>query len=197
MLNIKNWNSRVRLEFSIVLVLIGLIIAFWSLPQIGSMAIKLPPVPSHRIQMIQIPRTIQHVRQQAPPPVRPSVPVPSDDIEMLDEIPLKSSSSIISAKGEISPNAPLSEDDLPYIPRQIIEVLPKVSDLKVHGQVTLRLLIDTSGKMKDYKVLSNSTGNPLCLQRVIAAARKSRWEVIRLNENKVEYWLTKQYKFGE
>ena len=197
MLNIKNWNSRVKLEFSIVLVLICLIIAFWSLPRVGSLAVKLPPVPSQRIQMIQIPRTIQHVKRQAPPPVRPSVPVPSDDIEMLDEIPLKSSSSVISAKGQISTNAPLSEDALPYIPRQIVEVLPKVNDLKVHGEVTLRLLIDTNGKMKDYKVISNSTGNPLCLQRVIDAARKSRWEVIHLNENKVEYWLTKQYKFGK
>lgn len=197
MLKIKNWNARVRLEFSIVLVLFFFIVLFWALPKIGPMSVKLPSLPSHRIQMIEIPRTIQKIRQQAPPPVRPSVPVPSDDIEMLDEIPLKSSTSTLSGKGQINPNVPLSEDNLPYIPRQIIEVLPQVSDLKVHGEVTLKLLIGTNGKMKDYKVLSNTTGNPLCLKRVIDAARKSRWEVIHLNENKVEYWLTKQYKFGE
>ena len=196
MFKINQWNQRVRLEFSIVIVLLFLIIFFWNFPKIGSVAIELPPVPHQQIRMIQIPRTIQRVKQQAPPPVRPSVPVPSDDIEILQEIPLKSSSNI-SVKGEISTDVPLSEDDLPYIPRQIVEVLPRVDDLKVHGEVTLRLLIDTNGRMKDFKVISNSTGNPICLKRVIEAARKSRWEVIRLNQSKVEYWLTKQYRFGE
>lgn len=196
MFKINQWNQRVRLEFSIVIVLLFLIIFFWNFPKIGSVAIELPPVPHHQIRMIQIPRTIQRVKRKAPPPVRPSVPVPSDDIEILQEIPLKSSFNI-SAKGEISTDVPLSEDDLPYIPRQIVEVLPRVDDLKVHGEVTLRLLIDTNGRMKDFKVISNSTGNPICLKRVIEAARKSRWEVIQLNQNKVEYWLTKQYRFGE
>ncbi len=196
MLNMKNWNVRIKLEFSIVLVLSLLIILFLLFPKIGPISTKLPPVPNRRIQMVHIPRTIQKVRQQAPPPVRPSVPVPGDEIEMLEEIPLASSTKI-SGKGYIESRAPLSEEDLPYTPRQVVEVLPRVDDLKIHGEVTLKLLIDTHGKMKKYKVLSNSTGNALCLQRVIEAARKSRWEVVHLDNNKVEYWLTKQYRFGE
>ncbi len=192
----KNWNARIKLEFSIVLVLLVLIVLFWTFPKVGPVSGKLPSVPAPRIQMVRIPRTIQKMRHQPPPPVRPSVPVPGDDIDMLEEIPLTASTKI-SGKGQIESQAPLSEENLPYIPRQVVEVLPRVDDLKVHGSVTLKLLIDTQGKVKKYKVLANTTGNPLCVQRVIAAARKSRWEVIQLNDNKVEYWLTKEYRFGE
>lgn len=190
----KQWNYQEKLEISIVAVLLVLILLFWLIPRIELLPTKLPSISFQRIQMIQIPRTIQKVQQKSPPPARPSIPVPGDDLEMLTEIPLKASSKI-SAKGQSTANTPLSEEDLPYPPRQTIEVLPKVDDLKVKGEIVIRLLIGTNGKMKDYTIVSNTTDNPLCLKRVLNAARKSRWEIIHLDNNKVEYWITKRYQF--
>ncbi len=188
------WNYRKKLELSIVLILFLLNLLFFFLPRLSPLPARLPTIHFQQIKMIQIPRTIQKTRQNSPPPVRPSIPVPSDDIEMLEEMPLKASSEVTS-HGKFSTNTPLADDDLPYAPRQLVEVLPRVDDLKVKGEIVVRLLIDTQGKIKDYTVLSNTTGSKECLRRVLRAAKKSRWEVVHLNNNKVEYWITKRYQF--
>ena len=84
---------------------------------------------------------------------------------------------------------------LPYIPRQIVEVLPKVDDLKLKGTIILKLLIDKNGKIKKIRLISNSTQNPLAVKRVIQAVQKSRWEVVQFNQQSYEYWITKVYHF--
>ncbi|NOX89949.1 MAG: hypothetical protein GXO77_13070 [Calditrichaeota bacterium] len=188
------WNYYKRLEISLIVTLAFFILLFWALPRIGRLPGKLPEITFPQIEVLEIPRTVQKMRRASPPPVRPSIPVAGDEIEILDEIPLEALSNT-SPEGEVTSGVPLSEDDLPFIPRQTIEVLPRIEDLNVKGEVVLKLLIDTTGKMKNYRLISNTTKNPLVEKRVLDAARKSRWEVIHLNNNKVEYWITKTYSF--
>lgn len=182
-----------KLQLSFVLVLFILILLFWAFPKFKYLPQTLPPLKIDNINVVQIPRTMQK-RKAAPPPLKPSIPVPGEEMEILEEVPIEISDQI-SIQGEASGEIPLNEDDLPYAPRQIIEALPKVDDLKISGRIVIKLLIDKNGKMKNYEILSNSTGSSLAEKRVIDAVRKSRWESIQLNQTKVEYWITKVYQF--
>jgi hypothetical protein len=84
---------------------------------------------------------------------------------------------------------------LPFIPRQILEVLPDNSD-GVKGYIILALRISIDGKAKEHKVMMNSVDNSSSLQKVIEAAYKSRWQPVKMDGEKVEYWIEKTYMFN-
>ncbi len=182
-----------KLQLSFVFVLFSLILLFWSFPKFKQLPKPIPQVHIENLNVVRIPRTVQK-RKAAPPPLKPVIPVAGEEMEILDEVPVEISEKV-SISGQTIGNLPLSEDDLPYAPRQIIEALPKVDDLKISGTVVIKMLIDKNGRMKKYKIISNSTNSSIAISRVIEAARKSRWESIQLNQTKVEYWITKVYQF--
>jgi hypothetical protein len=85
---------------------------------------------------------------------------------------------------------------LPYIPRQILEVLPQNVGSDAKGHVDIILKIGTDGKVLEYKIIANTTGSKEILQSVIAAAYKSKWEPVKINNNKIVYWVEKTYSFN-
>lgn len=97
-------------------------------------------------------------------------------MEILEEVPIEISENI-SITGQTSGDIPLSEDELPYAPRQIIEALPRVNDLKISGKIVVKLLIDKNGRMKKYEILFNSTGSSVaekeCWKRFVNPAGKA------------------------
>ena len=97
-------------------------------------------------------------------------------------------SNTVSGKG-MSQDVP----QLPFIPRQILEVLPQGIDENVRGYIEIKLKIGTDGKVIGYKIIENTTGSEKYLKNVIAAAYKSRWEPIKINNNKITYWVEKIY----
>ncbi len=189
----KNSNYVTRLQLSFIAVLLGLILLFRLFPKFKPAIRPLPQFTIQQIQFIEIPPTVQQGKAP-PPPLKPVIPVAGEEIEMLTEVPIEVNTSINSS---IRPNSelPLAEEMLPYIPRQIVEVLPKVDDLKLKGTIILKLLIDKNGKIKKIRLISNSTQNPLAVKRVIQAVQKSRWEVVQFNQQSYEYWITKVYHF--
>lgn len=83
---------------------------------------------------------------------------------------------------------------LPFVPRQILEVLPpNVEGAK--GEIILLLKISIDGSIKEHKVIYNNTDDQLCLKNTIEAAYKSRWEKIKMEGTKIEYWIEKKYRF--
>ena len=89
----------------------------------------------------------------------------------------------------------LDAPQLPFIPKQILEVLPGNTEGNISGYIDLRLKIGTDGKVIEHKVIANTTGSNEYLQSVIVAAYKSRWEPIKLNNNEIDYWVEKTYTF--
>lgn len=186
-------NYLKKLQLNFIIVIMALVLLFWAFPKFKHLPKPLPHLKIENINVVQIPRTIQK-RKAAPPPLKPSIPVPGDEMEILEEVPIEISENI-SITGQTSGDIPLSEDELPYAPRQIIEALPRVNDLKISGKIVVKLLIDKNGRMKKYEILFNSTGSSVAEKRVLEAVCKSRWESIQLNQTKVEYWITKVYQF--
>jgi len=182
-----------QLEFSFVISLLLMIILFYAgagfVPERNQ-----PEFISHpEIIVIQIPRTVQKVQKRIPKPILPRIPVPSDELELLEEVELKLDSTFSRDHSRLFEGAYLS-DDLPYLPRQILEVLPKREE-NVSGRITLSVRVGTSGYFVDYRVIENTTNSQSCLENVIEAAKKSRWEPILLGSQKVEYWINKTYRF--
>ena len=85
---------------------------------------------------------------------------------------------------------------LPFIPRQILEVLPQNVDENVKGLIEIELKIGTDGKVIKHKVIANTTDSQKCLQSVITAAYKSKWEPVKIKDNNIVYWVEKTYRFN-
>lgn len=85
---------------------------------------------------------------------------------------------------------------LPFIPRQILEVVPEKPGGSIEGEIDLILRIGTDGLVKEHRVNSNTTNSYSYLNNVIKAAYKSRWEAVTYKGGRVEYWIEKKYSFN-
>jgi|GEM_PF-3053738 hypothetical protein len=85
---------------------------------------------------------------------------------------------------------------LPFIPRQILEVLPKNNE-SASGEISVHLKINTDGTVKEHKIVKNTLNNPERLNSVLKALYKSRWEAVTYKGSKVEYWIEKTYTFNK
>lgn len=94
-----------------------------------------------------------------------------------------------------SSEGPLAFSSLPYIPRQIVEVIPaNIED--IDGKIKLSLLIDKKGEVKKHKILMNSLTDTSYLKFILDAVYKSRWMPINFDGESVEYWFEKTYSFN-
>lgn len=145
------------------------------------------------ITLMEIPRTVQKKKRRLPKPVMPVIPVATDETEILDEVTIATDSARALQLPQFIDGA-FDSDDLPYLPRQVLEVLPKKVP-GVYGTIVLSLKIDIDGAVVDYKIEKNTTGSAESLENVLAAARKSRWEPVLFESRKVRYWIRKSYIF--
>jgi hypothetical protein len=144
----------------------------------------------------------QNIKSPKPPVPKIIVPDAVEEPEILPDQDIVSStesgesgnekgSSNISGEGSI-----LDMPQLPFVPRQILEVLPKNVEKSTKGYIELSLKIGTDGHVIGYKIIGNTTGSDQALQSVIMAAYKSKWEPVKIKDNKVIYWVEKTYSFN-
>jgi hypothetical protein len=148
-------------------------------------------VPS--IEVLYIPSTTQKPNRR-PKPIKPFIPVESDEIEILDDVKIEE-----LVEGDFETNniisGPVNYTELPYTPRQLFDTMPEKMDESVSGIIVLSLRIGIDGEVKDYNVIQNTTSNVTCLKNVVKAAMLSKWESAILRDQKVEYWIDKTYRF--
>lgn len=149
------------------------------------------------------PRSTQkNVANPKPPEPKIFVPDVTDEPDILPDeeiVRQKKSENPGSGQGsnDISGNGEaIDAPQLPFAPRQILEVLPQNNDEEFKGFIEIRLKIGTDGKVIEHKVVSNTTGSQKCLRNVITAAYKSKWEPIKISNNKIVYWVEKTYRFN-
>ena len=188
------FTYKKRLEFSLILVLILMIGLFFSFQRFDSEPSPLPVPVTPEIIVLEIPRTIQFSIRRPSPPLRPTIPVAVDDPEIMDEVNIFPDDLSDLVGGE----RVFSIDDiegLPYIPRQILEVLPEQDDIPCQGAVSLALHIGRDGSVKNHRLLDNTTNSEICLQNILKAAYKTRWQPVILESQIYEYWIEKVYRF--
>ena len=149
------------------------------------------------------PNTAQkNIKNPKPPEPKILLPDVVDEPEILPDEEIVSqtkaeesgngtNTSAISGRGTA-----LNMPELPFVPRQILEVLPQNVDKDAKGFVELSLKIGTDGHVIEHKIIDNTTGSQQVLQSVITAAYKSKWEPVKINNNKIVYWVEKTYSFN-
>ncbi len=193
-IGIYKTGYKKRLEISLILSLIVLIFLFYIFPIFISSTFILTDVLEPQIIVIDIPQTIQKYAKRPPHPTRPAILIPSEDMAILDDVTLEFEDiqDLIILGKVFNPD---ELEGLPYMPRQVLEVLPEKTENNPKGEILLSLHIDKNGKVKAHKVISNTTQSDICLQHVIKAAYSSRWQPVIIDSNIYEYWIYKSYQF--
>lgn len=190
-----NLRYQIRLEVCFIVVLLAIILVFYLFQKFNTGKVKVIEVYITDIQAIQIvPKTYQSPLSAIPQPVKPAIPVESEEIELLDNIMMQTQIDA-SLRDEYGALAPVEVKNLPYTPRQLFEVLPEETHEKINGEVKLLLKIDVDGQVADYKITSNTINNETYLKSIIEAATRSRWAPAVINERPVIYWVEKRYTF--
>ena len=199
-------KSEHKLVFELCLIasLIFCILLFLFFPYIAP-----PPPPPVEYQSLLFtindiaPNTAQkNIKNPKPPVPKIFVPDVVDEPEILpDEDMAQQTKSEESGNGKNNSNitgsgTALDAPELPFVPRQILEVLPQNVDKNAQGFVELSLKIGTDGHVIEHKIIDNTTGSKQILQSVITAAYKSKWEPVKIKNSKIVYWVEKTYRFN-
>ncbi|MFZ0452682.1 MAG: hypothetical protein WAM24_02965 [Ignavibacteriaceae bacterium] len=192
---------KLHFEISLISSLLICIFLFLFFPEISP---PLKPPPVYQSVLITINDITQNTVQSEvsnPKPREPKVVISNlidDPVILPDENIKTTGENKNSGKGMNSNNTAykpgIDAPQLPFIPKQILEVLPD-NNGDITGYINLRLKIGTNGKVIEHKVIANTTGSYKYLQSVIVAAYKSRWEPIKIDNSKIDYWVEKTYTF--
>ncbi len=156
------------------------------------------------ITVIDIPKTKQSGSPEfIPPPPKLELTNIFDIVEdyELPDVEIKET-TLAENIGETKAQPAKSKGDkpyefsaLPFIPRQILEVVPEKVD-NGEGVIKLSILIGKNGAPQKHKVLKNTTNKMLCYDKVISAVYKSKWQPIIIEGDLIEYWIEKSYLFN-
>jgi len=182
-----------NIEISLIISLSFFIMLFYFYPHFNQTSTKTPQYQVPVIEVMHIPITTQQ-RNKKPRPSKPLIPVESDELELLDYVEIEEMIQGDSSGFE-NISGPVSYADLPFTPRQLLDVLPIRNDPSVSGLIILSLRIGIDGAVKEYKVIKNTTNCNPCLENVIKAVKQSKWEPAAINNQKIEYWIDKTYHF--
>lgn len=193
-------NYMISMIISLVICISGFVL----FPKLKVEMKKVPYFPEPVITVLDIPLTQQTIQSPPPLPSAPSIssllepinePEPLPDVKIYEaavdfEEEKNESGKIVNIK---TPGV-FETSSLPFIPRQILEVVPQVE--RAIGLVKLRVLVGIDGFVKSHKIISNTTNSVNILQNVTDAVYKSRWQPISIEGEKVEYWIEKTYTFN-
>ena len=202
--NEDKFNYSFNFKVSIIVSLLICILAFLLYPNLSSEKKEIPYFPEPVITLIDIPNTEQSSRAAPPMPAVPTISSllnPIDEPEPLPDIKIKETSKYEGApegigKSEQGNATSIYESSaLPFIPRQILEVVPEKVE-GAEGYIKVRVLIGIDGFVKKHEILNNTTDSQICLKNVVDAVNKSRWQPITIEGEKIEYWIEKTYSFN-
>jgi len=187
----EKYSRNIEISFVISLMFLILLLYFFPRYNLTSLNIIQYEVPA--IEVVHIPVTTQP-RNNKPRPRKPVIPVELETFEILEYVEIEE-----LMKGEMSEleniTGPVSYMDLPFTPRQLLDVLPEKNDESISGLIILSLRIGIDGIVKEHKVIKNTTDCNICLENVIKAVFQSKWEPAIIHDQKVEYWIDKTYQF--
>jgi protein TonB len=186
------------LEMSIIfslLIIIGVFYAFKKF-EVGT---KLPESYDIKIEVVDIPPTEQI--QRPPPPARPSIPIESEDDELLDDVTIDETEVVFEARDEAPPPPP--EDDEVYEffavsekPVLINKAVPQYPDLarkaQIEGKVVITVTIDKKGIVENAVVFKSV---PMLDEAAMAAAMQCRFKPAKQRDKFVKVKMNIPFDF--
>ena len=147
------------------------------------------------IENIDIPQTQQI--DNTPPPARPSIPVPSDDEDIADDLTLDDLDFDDFANLGAPPPPPsgpkvvfIPYDD-PPVPRSPLRpVYPEIAqEAGIEGVVIVQAFIDEKGRVKETAILKGVPNTGLD-EAAMEAIRKTRFKPAKQRERPVGVWIS-------
>lgn len=189
---------RRTLELSTIISLGILSLMFYSFQKYEGEFV-LPDAEKLVIESIEIPPTQQI--QKPPPPSRPSIPVESEDDDLLDDVTIEETEIDLSDVVDAPPPPPDEDEVFEFFAVSEKPVLkhketPKYPDLArragIEGRVTVMVTIDETGNVIDAKVLRSV---PMLDESAIAAAKKCTFKPAKQRDKFVKVKMSIPFDF--
>ena len=174
---------------------IGLVIFnFLLFPRFGN-SLEFEDVDQVIIENIDIPQTQQI--DNTPPPARPSIPVPSDDEDVADDLTLDELDFDDFSNLDAPPPPPsgpkvvfIPYDDPPVAMSPIRPTYPEIAqEAGIEGVVVVQAFIDEKGRVKETLILKGVPNTGLD-EAAMVAIRKTRFRPAKQRERAVGVWIS-------
>jgi protein TonB len=174
---------------------IGLVILnFLVFPRFGN-SLEFEDVEQIIIENIDIPQTQQI--DNTPPPARPSIPVPSDDEDIAEDLTLDELDFDDFSNLDAPPPPPsgpkvvfIPYDDPPVAMTPIKPIYPEIAqEAGIEGVVVIQAFIDAKGRVKETLILKGVPNTGLD-EAAMAAIRKTRFRPAKQRERAVGVWIS-------
>ena len=147
------------------------------------------------IENIDIPQTQQI--DNTPPPARPSIPVPSDDEDIADDLTLDELDFDDFSSLDAPPPPPsgprvvfIPYDDPPVALSPIRPTYPEIAqEAGIEGVVIVQAFIDKKGRVKETLILKGVPNTGLD-EAAMEAIRKTRFRPAKQRERPVGVWIS-------
>lgn len=185
-----------------IVVLLLFLILFISFPRIKPRSPAISEGSGPAIVIEDIPVTRQTGIR--PPPLRPVVPIPSEDEAIPADVTIEDTELILDAPSLSQgaggrPGPPSLQPNITQ-PRPIYEVIPEYSEelqkKGIEGIVKLHLHIDKFGRVIEVIELQNTTNSTACGNAAREAALKGRYIPAKREGEPADIWITRTYSFG-
>jgi protein TonB len=199
-------KSRRVLETCVVITLAAHVVAFMIYQQFGA-GEALEENVQTLIQVDEIPPTEQIKRP--PPPARPSVPIESEDEDLLDDVTIEDTDIAFDEVPPPPPPPPEEENEVipPFLPLEdqpkivggiaAIQKLVKYPELArkagVEGTVIVKALIGTTGSVDNVEVVKGLGAG--CDEAAADAVRQVKFTPAKQRGKPVRFWFSIPIKF--
>ena len=170
------------------------ILNFLLFPRFGN-TLEFEDIEQVIIENIDIPQTQQI--DNTPPPARPSIPVPSDDEDIADELTLDELDFDDFSNLDAPPPPPsgpkvvfIPYDDPPVAMSPIRPRYPEIAqEAGIEGVVVVQAFIDERGRVKETLILKGVPNTGLD-EAAMEAIRKTRFRPAKQRERAVGVWIS-------
>jgi len=190
---------RKVLEGALSLALIILIGMFYSFKKFEG-SFVLPAQPDITIETVDIPLTQQI--QRPPPPSRPSIPIESEDEDMLDDVTIEETEVTFEPLDELPPPPPPEEDEVFEFfavsekPVIVTKAEPKYPDLArkagIEGIVVITVTIGKTGDVESARVFKSL---PMLDEAALDAAKKCKFKPAKQRDKFVRVKMNIPFHF--
>ncbi|MFQ5751720.1 MAG: energy transducer TonB [bacterium] len=203
--NLKLQNKKV-FEISFVISLLLLIGTFQLIKQF-SLSAATPTSVDITIEVADIPVTEQF--KQPPPPVRPSMPIPSEEESIPEDLTIASTDIDLSIIPP-PPSPPDEDDELPIFvaydePPEIIGGLaalqkylkyPRLAQVAgLEGIVFVKVLVGVNGKTEKTEIIRAKPANMGFEESAMEAIQKVKWHPAKQRDRKIRVWVSIPVQF--
>ena len=201
-------QARKGFEVSLIFAMIIILGFFMSFQKFEAKKTDIGKVDT-RIEMEEIPETEQS--NIPPPPKMPTVPVESEDEDLMDDITIEPTDVMDFKTFKPPPPPPIVEDeDIPaFLPMEqqpkiiggierLLELIkyPRIARIAgIEGKVTINVLVNEKGEPVRCEVLQSNLGKTGCNEAAIKAIMQLKFIPATQRGKPVKFWMAMIVKF--